>query len=174
VLFRSGGGLSLLFIERAEHPGDPWSGHLAFPGGRVEAQDADPRGAAQRETAEETGLDLGRAAYLGQLDDLTGANLPVLVSGFVYHLLTPTDPLALSSEVRQAFWKPLEELLEPARQVERTFDFRGAQRRFAAIDLLGPGRPVLWGITYRFVSHLLALLGHPLAPIPPASRDVVA
>lgn len=166
-------GLSLLFIERAEHPGDPWSGHLAFPGGRTEPQDADPRAAAQRETAEEIGLDLARAAYLGRLDDLTGATLPVLVSGFVYHV-DQAGPLALSREVRQVFWVPLEILLDPGRQVERTFDFSGAERRFPGIDLLGPDRPVLWGITYRFVAHLLQLLGHQLPPIPPASQDVVA
>src|SRR5688572_28899501 len=48
----------LLFIERAEHPLDPWSGHMAFPGGRVDPGDPGPRHAAERETLEEVGLDL--------------------------------------------------------------------------------------------------------------------
>ena len=39
-----------LFIERAERKGDPWSGHMAFPGGRVEAQDESTRHTAVRET----------------------------------------------------------------------------------------------------------------------------
>ena len=30
----------ILFIHRAEHPLDPWSGHMAFPGGRMQTGDA--------------------------------------------------------------------------------------------------------------------------------------
>ena len=48
-------GLQLLFIERAQHPDDPWSGHIAFPGGRIEIDDPSPRAAAERETLEEVG-----------------------------------------------------------------------------------------------------------------------
>ncbi|MEW6751183.1 MAG: CoA pyrophosphatase [Candidatus Latescibacterota bacterium] len=155
-------GSHLLFIERTEREGDPWSGHLAFPGGRLDAGDADPQAAAERETLEEVGLDLSRAEVLGRLDDLTGATLPVQVAAFVYH--TPSrGPLAPSDEVRQAFWVGLEELLRPERQVERRFPFRGLEgRSLPAIDLLGPGRPVLWGITYRFTAQLLRLAGHRL------------
>src|SRR5258706_15931093 len=29
-------GIEVLFIRRAEHPQDPWSGQMAFPGGRAE------------------------------------------------------------------------------------------------------------------------------------------
>ena len=63
-------GLQLLFIERAQHPDDPWSGHIAFPGGRIEADDPSPRAAAERETLEEVGLDLSNAEYWGRVDDL--------------------------------------------------------------------------------------------------------
>ncbi|NJK89114.1 MAG: NUDIX domain-containing protein, partial [Myxococcales bacterium] len=42
--------LSILFIRRAQSPTDPWSGHMAFPGGRVEPDDRGPLGAAMRET----------------------------------------------------------------------------------------------------------------------------
>ncbi len=48
----------LLFIRRAEKSGDPWSGHMAFPGGHMESSDASLLAAAIRETQEEIGLDL--------------------------------------------------------------------------------------------------------------------
>lgn len=157
--------LRLLFIERTQHQADPWSGHLAFPGGRLEAEDPNLRAAAERETREELGLDLGSAEFLGRLDDLTGATLPVLISAFVYAVENP-GPLVLNPEVKEAFWVPVSRLLDPTRQRECRFPFRGLEHRLMpAIDLLGPGRPLLWGITYRFVARLLELNGY-LLPRP--------
>ena len=149
--------LRLLFIERTEREGDPWSGHIAFPGGRVEACDRETRHTAERETREEIDLDLRPAEYLGRLDDLTGNTLPVLVSGFVYSIEN-AGPFQLSSEVKDAFWVPVTDLIDAKRHVEYCFHHRGAKSLFPAIDLLGAGRPVLWGLTYRFVAQLLHLL----------------
>ena len=154
ILCEQAGQACLLFIERAEFAGDPWSGHIAFPGGRLEPDDGQARAAAERETLEEVGLDLSVATYLGRLDDLTGEALPVAVAGFVYRVELPAV-LQLSSEVSQAFWVPLIRLVEPARQVEHTCSADGGAGVSPAIDLLGPGRPLLWGITYRFVAQLL-------------------
>jgi 8-oxo-dGTP pyrophosphatase MutT (NUDIX family) len=171
VLCQDSDGLRLLFIERARHEGDPWSGHIAFPGGRLEEGDSDLRRTAERETLEEIGLDLGGAGYLGRLDDLTGATLPVLVSAFAYAVEEPCR-FRLSAEVRHAFWCALEDLLDPKRHGEHTFQWRGRQRRLPAIDLLGPGRPLLWGITYRFTARLLELAGHGLPSASQAALDV--
>ena len=157
VLCEENAAAHLLFIQRAEHPDDPWSGHIAFPGGRIEEDDASPRHAAERETLEEVGLDLDTADYLGHLADITAANFPVLVSGFIYHVGAHST-LTPNFEVRETFWMSLDKLSSPQRQVEHIFSLCGSERTFPAIDLLGPERPVLWGLTYRFVGRLLRLL----------------
>ena len=66
------GGPEVLFIERARREGDPWSGHMAFPGGRVDPTDDGVRAAAERETLEEVGIPLRGATTLGRLDDKAG------------------------------------------------------------------------------------------------------
>ena len=53
------GELHILMIKRAEREGDPWSGHMAFPGGRMDKGDANGYAVAVRETEEEVGLTLG-------------------------------------------------------------------------------------------------------------------
>ena len=159
ILDESPEGLALLFVERAEREGDPWSGHIAFPGGTIEPSDRGPRAAAERETREEIGLDLGSAEFLGRLDDLAGTILPVLVSGFVYSMEN-RPPLELNREIEEAFWVPVGHLTDPERHVTYRFPQGDTALRHPAVDLLGPGRPVLWGITYRFAAQLLQLTGH--------------
>ena len=61
----------LLLIRRAEREGDPWSGHMALPGGRAAPSDPDPVATAARESAEEVGIDPARAGrLLGALDEV--------------------------------------------------------------------------------------------------------
>jgi len=158
ILRDDGSEPHVLFVERARRQGDPWSGHIAFPGGTIEPDDAGPRQAAERETMEEIGLDLRPGSYLGRLDDLTGATLPVVVSGFVYAVSSP-GPLTLSVEIQETFWTPLSLLTDATRRVEHRFRYGDAERSLPAIDLLGPGRPVLWGLTYRFIRQFLGLIG---------------
>lgn len=139
-----------LFIIRAEHDQDPWSGNIAFPGGRLNPGGESPQQAAERETFEELSLDLGRAQYLGRINDLYGATLPVLVSCFVYQLLEPAR-LQPNHEVAEAFWCPLTKLMEPERQQQRTFFYSGAEHTHPVVELLDPHQPLLWGITYRLI-----------------------
>lgn len=162
--------MQMLFIERSKREGDPWSGHIAFPGGQEEKADRSLRDTAMRETREEIGVDLTSAEILGQLDDVTGTTLPVTVAGFVFNTPHPGE-LKLNHEVRDAFWIDLASLADPGRRRNYQFNTPGAARTVPAIDLLGPGRPLLWGITYRFVGQFLGLLGHeiPGAHTPPVA-----
>ena len=154
-------GLELLFIVRAQVAGDPWSGHIAFPGGRVEAGDGSVRQAAEREALEEVGVDLTKGAYLGALGDLLSSSQSVLVSGFVYGIDVDVG-LALNREVEGVFWRPLDYLADPGCRLQYQVPAVEGGQQVPALDVLGPDQPVLWGLTYRFVVRLLHLLGHRL------------
>ncbi|SHJ45682.1 ADP-ribose pyrophosphatase YjhB, NUDIX family [Malonomonas rubra DSM 5091] len=158
LLTANNGVPEVLFIRRAEYDGDPWSGDIAFPGGGIEAQDANAQAAAERETREEIGLRLQRNTYLGRLDDLKGAYLPVQISCFVY-LLDKKPQFKLNGEVVDTFWMPLEELLSPQRRHEKTFEFRGTMRTNPIIEMDGYCDHFLWGITYRLLENFFNLLG---------------
>jgi 8-oxo-dGTP pyrophosphatase MutT (NUDIX family) len=162
ILCPRSNGLELLYIERMRMPNDPWSGHIAFPGGRVETYDASLRATAERETLEEIDLHLQKEHYIGRLDDLQGASLPVQVAAFVYAIDESHAALSPNDEVHRAFWRPLEALCEPSRQCHHMLSKDGDHRPMPAIDVLGTKKPLLWGITYRFTAQLVHLLGHSL------------
>jgi len=164
VLRDAGAGPELLFIERAKRAGDPWSGHMAFPGGRMEPGDASPQAAAERETHEEVGLVLAGAEHLGRLDDLEGrhAGRPVelVISAFVYRV-GEVGPLVPSEEVEEAMWVPLRTLADPTRHVDYAYPpARGAV--YPGIVVGHPERHVVWGLTFRFLEGFFAALGRPL------------
>ena len=170
VLRGGAAGPEILFIERAEHPEDPWSGHMAFPGGRVDPGDPSPRSAAERETAEEVGLDLAGAEVLGRLDDLEGrhAGRPagLVISAFVYHVGDPPR-LRPNQEVREALWVPVRQVLDPERHIDFRFPrYPESMPAFPGIVVGDPERHVVWGLTYRFLERFFEIVGRPLPPRP--------
>ena len=154
VLRDAATGPEVLLIERARHPEDPWSGHMAFPGGRVDPDDSDTRAAAERETMEEVGLALAGAELLGRLDDLEGRHagrpLSLVISAWVYHV-KEHQPLVLNGEVAMTLWVPLARLVDPVHRVEYPTPLGG----FPGILVGEPDRHIVWGLTYRFLEILL-------------------
>lgn len=147
----------LLFIRRAQRDGDPWSGHVAFPGGRRDAADHTLEVTARRETLEELALDLDvDGTLLGMLDDLRprAAALPsIAVRPFVFSL-TRDVALVPNAEVHSTFWVPVSELRDPSRATEHVFERGGARLRFPAYR---SGDDVVWGMTERIVTQLLTV-----------------
>jgi 8-oxo-dGTP pyrophosphatase MutT (NUDIX family) len=86
LLLRPRSTVELLLIQRAEHPSDPWSGHMALPGGRRDPGDPDLLHTALREVREETGIKAQRDAQLiGALDEVQARSRrqpPVLVTPY--------------------------------------------------------------------------------------------
>lgn len=150
-------GPELLFIKRADKEGDPWSGHMAFPGGRQEPGDRSLEHTAVRETQEELALDLGRGRILGRLDDLAPRNpvLPPLVIRPYVAVVSPDVQFVTSDEVADTFWAPIEELRGESAQAEHAIVINGARARYPAYRVHGH---IVWGLTERIVRQLLPLL----------------
>lgn len=145
---------SLLLIRRAERAGDPWSGHMALPGGRREPDDPDLVATAVREVREEIGVSLDIGQLIGRLDDViprTPTLPPVAVRPFAF--LLPSRPsLALNPEVSAAPWVPVDGLLEPRIYRAVTLELRGERRQFPAYHLEDA---VVWGMTERILTGFL-------------------
>jgi len=150
-------GPELLLIRRAVHDGDPWSGQVAFPGGRAEPGDRDPLAVAVRETREEVGLDLALARLLGPLPvQVTPPHLPVrmAVHPFVFGL-PEAAPLGTSVEVARTLWLPLADLLAGLGRGTMRWHWQGIGIDLPCVRLDGER---LWGMTLRMVDDLLERL----------------
>ncbi len=149
--------LEVLLIRRAEHEGDPWSGHMAFPGGHCDATDATLADTAIRETFEEVGIDLAQHGQLMcRLDDVQaharGRALDMVVTPFLFSLDKPRPTTIDESEVADAIWIPLrvfrDEQFHGTTPIARG-DFRADFPAF-----LYEGNTV-WGMTYRMIREFL-------------------
>lgn len=154
-----GGELGLLFIKRAEHPLDPWSGHVAFPGGLAqEAQEPGPK-VALREVQEEVGLILRESLWQGHLPAVEtslkrqGSSLSVQSEIFVF-----PDEIELSSlspcpdEVDQVFAMSLVDILATKNRTTVPWEHNGVQLTFPGIE---NDVGVIWGLTYRLIQTFL-------------------
>jgi 8-oxo-dGTP pyrophosphatase MutT (NUDIX family) len=149
----------LLMIRRAEFENDPWSGHIACPGGRMDPTDRDLEHTAIRETWEETGIDLARdGRILGTLDDITPRtpSLPPLVIRPFVAIVRPDVALVESEEVAEVFWVPLSAIRETARWGRAFVPIRGIGER--EVDVFRHGEFTVWGLTHRALTQFLALL----------------
>jgi 8-oxo-dGTP pyrophosphatase MutT (NUDIX family) len=159
VVLRSAKGLDLLLIKRAHFDRDPWSGHMALPGGRRDPQDIDLKHTAIRETMEETALELGQGAqHLGQLKGLkpNSVRLPKLtITPFVFGVGRHAQAAVASPEIDQVFWVSLDELRGRGSNSYVEIPMPdGREQEFSCYMV--EEEPV-WGLTYRIISELLEL-----------------
>jgi 8-oxo-dGTP pyrophosphatase MutT (NUDIX family) len=167
LIFREGpAGIEMLFIRRADHPDDPWSGQMAFPGGRSEPGDDDLKVTAIRETQEEIGLDLTAAESLGAMDEVRAAArirpTNITITPFAFRLLVAAEP-RLNSEVRSVHWLSLKALLNP--DAQGTFEYRHEGETFV-FPCLRLQDIMVWGLTYRMFMNLAALFAPPASDGP--------
>lgn len=157
----------ILFIKRAEKKSDPWSGHMAFPGGHLEDQDSDLKAAAMRETIEEIGLDLGQAEYLGALDQQRamprGRPLDMLIAPHVFTL--QGDPqFETNYEVDEVVWTSLGPLIRGENHAWETRPLAGQPTIFNGYRL--ERGHFVWGLTYRMLKSFFSAIDPAWQPPP--------
>jgi 8-oxo-dGTP pyrophosphatase MutT (NUDIX family) len=156
---RPDGEPELLMIKRAEAENDPWSGHIACPGGRMEPGDGDLTVTAVRETLEETGVDIARDGRLiGQLDDISPRTpyLPPIVIRPYVALVRAEVEIVPSDEVAEAFWVPLSVLRTPAAWGMAMVSVRGREQE---VSVFKHGEFTVWGLTERVLRQFLDYVG---------------
>ena len=154
-------GPEVLFIRRAESSRDPWSGHMAFPGGRQSEDDPTLFDTAIRETKEEVGLDLSlEADHIGQLDDLQaiarGKPQETVIRPFVFEVQRDAPLRVDEREVAEALWAPLLPLYRGEVDTVRPYQWHGTQIDFPAYDVSGR---VVWGLTYQMLRSFFRIVG---------------
>jgi 8-oxo-dGTP pyrophosphatase MutT (NUDIX family) len=160
LVLRARDEIELLLIKRAEHERDPWSGHIALPGGRRDPADTDLFRTACRETEEETGLPLARIGTLfGGLDEIAPGSprLPqIIIAPFVTAVPPEVEAFPASVEVAQTLWVPLTALRDESAVSELLLELSDGMRSFPSLTY---GGHVIWGLTHRILTQFLEIAG---------------
>ena len=162
----AGADASILMIKRAEHKGDPWSGHMAFPGGRCESFDKNGLATAKREMHEEVGFDIDDAEqqhlkgeWLGRLSDIRTVPrvTPKTMVVTPYTFSVANKPaLEANYEVAETVWIPLAFFADTNNR--SIYELQYQQQKLNLPCYRYEGR-VVWGMTLSMIDELLQVAG---------------
>ena len=154
LILRASAELEVLLIKRAESERDPWSGHVALPGGRRDAKDADLTQTSIRETAEETGVELSSSGWsLGRLGRVVPSHPtlpPITITPYVFGVPETIEANANSAEVDQVLWVTLPVLLDPKTRGTTNILLPEGSADFPCYWVDGHA---IWGLTFRILSE---------------------
>ncbi len=166
-------GTEFLMMQRAVVESDPWSGQMAFPGGKIEHDDANPKAAAMREAKEEVGIDLNDSEFIGQLDDLYGLKVDGIFSVHVSCFIFKTQPNTTTQanyEVADLVWLPLAFLDDP----RNAHDYRHPSNHdlsLPAVMINADKQQILWGLSLRMMVMLHEVLERPMPVLSDAGHQ---
>ena len=163
LVFREdAGSLEVCIGRRASVAGDPWSGDLAFPGGKSDSGDLTLHDTAARETFEETGLVLSPEDLVGDLGPMAarGSRKPMTIYPLIYVLSDPPPAFTLNHELADAQWVSVASLWNEANW--STFTYSPEREDFKAVSVMGH---YLWGVSLRVLHEFSRRIGHPLTDL---------
>ena len=141
--------LEFFLVKRAEVEGDPWSGDMAFPGGKRGDEDSDLVETASREVLEETAIDLREKSKLGYMKPIfSSVRTNMKVQPIVY-VCDEEPQVSLNYELTRYLWAPLSELI----QSRTKQDVKGWNS-----DVYKYDGEVVWGLTFRMLEQLIEII----------------
>jgi 8-oxo-dGTP pyrophosphatase MutT (NUDIX family) len=172
LILRAGPDIELLLIRRAEAEGDPWSGHMALPGGRRDPLDESLLETAIRETLEETGLCLTESGVpFGPLAPLAPTNRrlpPISIFPFVFGVPEGTRAKAASPEVDEVLWAPVSYLRSEQASGTVEIPLGDLTRLFPCLRV---EERVIWGLTYNILQDFFRVIGERVPEVPLEGRS---
>jgi len=154
-------GLSMLFIKRPESDIDAFSGHMAFPGGKMMEGDESKLATAVRETLEEIGVDLYKnGRVIGELDDINPNNPRAnnyIVTPYISIIKEEVSIVPNLYEVEAAVWIPVKHLKD-----ERNIAVRWRERNGILVEdyVYSFEKYIIWGMTGRILHRFLSFSSH--------------
>jgi len=154
----------LLLTQRTQHLSSH-PGQIAFPGGKVDPEDASAEHAALREAQEEVGLTSDFVEILGQLPSyVTGTSFhitPVVALVSPHHTITPN-----ANEVEFTFEVPLAFLMNPQNHRLHVWERNGVMRRWYSMPYPAqtvakrhtPSDYFIWGATAGMIRNFYRFL----------------
>lgn len=162
ILAEGATGPDVCFIRRAEREGDPWSGHVAFPGGRAEPGDPSAHAVAERETHEEIGLSLQESHRVGTLPLMAKVRRGITLFPFVYfvdHSTRAQATVRMPEEVASVFWVPMRHLFDPDAVTQLDYSLDGNDLTFPGVRF---DEHIIWGLTLHVLHSFATLVDHRL------------
>ncbi len=161
IFHEQNNSLKLCFGQRAPYEGDPWSGDMAFPGGKAEKEDRTFHDVARREVYEETGLRLEDHHLLGTLKETRAFGSrkrpPLIVRPMIYAFHEQPAPFNLGSELTAAYWIPVTHLWDRKNWTTLVYSANG--QTYPGIRY---GEQIIWGFTLRVLIAFSEFMGYPL------------
>lgn len=152
----------ILLIQRAKNENDPWSGHMAFPGGRYQNGDENMLNTTIRETFEEIGFDINKELLnydkkkynkISRLSDVTTLRHlgeAIVVTPFLFGIEKKPE-IQMNQEVDNFFWIPLNFFLKSENQKLREFDINSQK---VSLPCYFYDNKIIWGITLSMINEI--------------------
>ena len=133
----------VLFVKRVERQSDPWSGQIAFPGGKRDLRDRTLKDTIIREVFEETNIKLKKTNFLGVLKIIySEPNTNFKILPFIA-LLKKNPIIKLNkNELDSFFWISY-------KKIKRNKGFVGARNKKVPAYIFGEN--IVWGVTYNIL-----------------------